>query len=362
MPPLLDSAKTVAQARAPRRVINMQKSRTTSAMTQRRLPPCICCSWPGLSGGGSKHFSTLSGHGASEGISEPESPEVLDDYIKKIKIGNITAWLLRDGTIEIPLDKMFPSVTASDWKPFTKSQPDGTARLSSGCVLVQVPRGDKYYNILLDAGLGIVDPPYMPTTDLRALLLRAAGVTPEDINYVVFSHLHRDHTGWAVMHDSSGHIVPTFPNAIHCVQAKEWDFWNSSDDTRTRTRFHTFLTPLEARGIVSKHNGETSLVPGVDLIPFNGHTPGHQVTKLHSLGQTAIFIGDALHHTAQIQKPHWSPIFDWDKAISESNRVALLTLADSESARLLSPHFPFPGVGRVHRQCDNSFTWKPDSS
>lgn len=80
---------------------------------------------------------------------------------------------------------------------------------------------------------------------------------------------------------------------------------------------------------------------------FEGHTPGLQVTHIVSQGETAYFIGDALHVLLQFGKPHLSPSFDWSIEKSVPSRIKLLDTIKEEGALLLSPHLPFPGVGRV---------------
>ena len=97
--------------------------------------------------------------------------------------------------------------------------------------------------------------------------------------------------------------------------------------------------------------GPTNVAPGLDLVDgFAGHTPGLQAARLESNGRKAYYIGDALHQTIQFGHPEWSPIFDWDGVQGGASRRKLLDRVAEEEALLLSPHLPFPGVGRVLRQ------------
>src|SRR5215472_11926281 len=49
-------------------------------------------------------------------------------------------------------------------------------------------------------------------------------VTPEDVDYVMCTHLHWDHVGWNTrLHN--GRWVPTFPNAKYIIARKEHDHW-----------------------------------------------------------------------------------------------------------------------------------------
>jgi len=294
----------------------------------------------------------------------------LDSAIHRIEGDALDVFLLKDGDIEVPLSRMFPTVGAAEWAEYAEIQPDSTARLSSGCALLRSKAGPGSTdgspvptNILLDTGLGVVDPPHWPVHDLRHLLLRAAGLEPADIDAVVHTHLHRDHTGWNVIQDLNGKVVPLFPNAKHYVQAKEWDFWSQSVEGRERTRFETHLEPLERLGMLSKVTGPHQIHPSVQLLPCEGHTPGHQMVRIVLKGaddskktKSAIWIGDAIHHVAQVSRPDWSPVFDWDPLEASKSRKKLMGALSEDDALLLSPHFPFPGIRKIARVNENKFT------
>ena len=65
-------------------------------------------------------------------------------------------------------------------------------------------------NILLDAGLGTADPCFVGSSenDIHKQLQKVANITVDDIDYVILSHLHRDHTGWVMKKDENGQLVP----------------------------------------------------------------------------------------------------------------------------------------------------------
>src|SRR5262245_48343380 len=67
--------------------------------------------------------------------------------------------------------------------------------------------------------------------------LAAAGVKPEEVDYVMCTHLHWDHVGWNTrLH--VGRWVPTFPNARYVMARREFDYWQgahrSGEDTPHR--------------------------------------------------------------------------------------------------------------------------------
>merc|ERR1740122_777456 len=154
-------------------------------------------------------------------------------------LGDFTLHMMSDGAVTTAADWMFPSLSAEEVATF----PGGRAVLSFGCVLLVA--GD--LNILLDSSLGregkpmkFADPKSQvsesrPVQDLRGLLA-ATGVRPDQIHFVVHTHLHKDHTSWNTLpHPSGEGFVPTFPNAKHVVQDVEVAYWSSNESMRERS-------------------------------------------------------------------------------------------------------------------------------
>ncbi|MBK5959560.1 hypothetical protein CCR97_15295, partial [Rhodoplanes elegans] len=54
--------------------------------------------------------------------------------------------------------------------------------------------------------------------------LDAAGMSVDDIDIVMCTHLHTDHVGWNTRRDND-RWVPTFPNARYLFAQREYDYW-----------------------------------------------------------------------------------------------------------------------------------------
>jgi glyoxylase-like metal-dependent hydrolase (beta-lactamase superfamily II) len=85
--------------------------------------------------------------------------------------------------------------------------------------------------VLCDTGLGYTD-------DSAVLQLhhniRKAGFRPEDVKYVLMSHLHKDHAGGMVTFENgTGRIA--FPEAEYIVQRGEWEDAYSGISSSYRT-------------------------------------------------------------------------------------------------------------------------------
>src|SRR3569832_290907 len=58
--------------------------------------------------------------------------------------------------------------------------------------------------------------------------LKAAGVSPEDVDLVLMTHLHADHVGWNTRL-VDGRWVPTFPKARYVFSRQEFDYWSGQN-------------------------------------------------------------------------------------------------------------------------------------
>jgi glyoxylase-like metal-dependent hydrolase (beta-lactamase superfamily II) len=77
-----------------------------------------------------------------------------------------------------------------------------------------------------------------------------------------------------------------------------------------------------------------------------GHTPGHMCVAVTAGREMAIYVGDLLHHEAQLDHAHWSPLFDMLPRMSASSRQRVLAEAQRQRAVLISAHLPTPGIAR----------------
>ncbi|HEV2301682.1 MAG TPA: MBL fold metallo-hydrolase [Stellaceae bacterium] len=182
--------------------------------------------------------------------------------------------------------------------------------------------------------------------------LAAAGVKPEQIDYVMCTHLHWDHVGWNTRLDN-GRWVPTFPNARYVMARREFEHWQAfaqrGEDSPHRLAFEDSVLPVVRTGQSVLVEDDYAMEDGLWFESAPGHTPGNVVIHARSKDDRAVFLGDVLHHQLQLVKPEWSTLACTDRELSKKTRTRLVEEYAERGTRLLPAHFPAPTVGRIHR-------------
>jgi glyoxylase-like metal-dependent hydrolase (beta-lactamase superfamily II) len=156
--------------------------------------------------------------------------------------------------------------------------------------------------------------------------LSSVGVKPEDVDLVIFTHLHVDHVGWNTKL-SNGQWVPTFPNAKYLFPRIEWEFWEEHYKTPEFTDDPYYLDsiiPVIEAGQVELIESDHIFEDEVWLEPVTGHTPGHVLLHISSGIQEAVMCGDVMHHPLQCAEPDWNSCFCVEPETSRLARYAFL--------------------------------------
>ena len=104
--------------------------------------------------------------------------------------------------------------------------------------------------------------------------LAAAGVVPEEVDYVFCTHMHVDHVGWNTRLED-GRFVPTFPNARYLFHRAEWEHWKETEEEIQAEVVKDSLLPIVDAGLAEMVENDHVIEDGVRLLPTPGHTPGH---------------------------------------------------------------------------------------
>jgi glyoxylase-like metal-dependent hydrolase (beta-lactamase superfamily II) len=182
--------------------------------------------------------------------------------------------------------------------------------------------------------------------------LRAAGIAPESVDYVVCTHFHVDHVGWNTRLQE-GRWVPSFPRARYLFPREELAYWTGPAGQRALERTGDYLadsvTPILEHGLADLVSPDHRINAEVRLRPAPGHTPGSVLVELDSAGERALFLGDVLHTLLQVRYPDWSTRFCTDPDQARGTRLALLEEAARTGTIVVPNHFVSPTLGRIER-------------
>jgi glyoxylase-like metal-dependent hydrolase (beta-lactamase superfamily II) len=262
--------------------------------------------------------------------------------LSSMTVGDIRLTLVPDGYHRCDPVATFVGSSTADWDAHGHLLDEqGRIVMTMGALLAELPDGTR---VLIDVGFG-------PRTVVLAELamefwggrllasLAAIGLTPHDIDLVVYSHLHSDHVGWTT--DRTRGTL-TFERARHLMTRAEWEHWRGAPPGGPDVEDIHALDPR-----VELLDGEVTIAPGITLVPTPGHTPGHASLLVSSGGERAVVLGDAIHCPLQITHPEWAFVGDANPAAAIRAREALLRELDAPDTRVVGPHFPDAVFGRV---------------
>ncbi len=187
---------------------------------------------------------------------------------------------------------------------------------------------------------------HQKTDDTYLRGLAALGLAPDDIDYVMCTHLHSDHVGWNTKLEG-GRWVPTFPKARYVFTRKELEAWEQGHPKFTRHPLEDSVLPVIAAGKAELVDNDFALDDEVWLEPSPGHTPDHVSIRLASQGRNAVMCGDLMHSPVQCVHPEWPVWPDWDAAQASQTRRAFLERHADADMLVCTAHFPLPSAGRI---------------
>jgi glyoxylase-like metal-dependent hydrolase (beta-lactamase superfamily II) len=273
-----------------------------------------------------------------------------------MNLGNWEIATLNGGSFSIDGGVLFGVVPKTLWSQVTAADEQNRVRCGGHCLLAR----DGRHTVLVDTGYGgkygPLDRRFYAMEEGEPLLasLAARGVSPDEIDTVVFSHLHFDHAGGATRYDDRRRLVATFPKARHVVGRWEWE-----DALRTAPELQTAynldnLLPLEQAGLVDLVDGNAPIVPGLCGRVTGGHTRGHLALVFESGGQTVAYAGDMCPSRAHLRRM-WHTAYDVYPLDTRRTKPFWLGQAADHDWLVVWNHDPSVAASRVQRHTKREF-------
>jgi glyoxylase-like metal-dependent hydrolase (beta-lactamase superfamily II) len=269
-----------------------------------------------------------------------------------LQLGDITVQRIveHDIPVYLPTD-MFDEATPEAIEPYREWLEPRALCPQTGCLIMPVLSylvRTRHHCILIDTCVGCnksyAEPPewHQPLNEAWLGNLKAAGVQPEEIDYVFCTHLHSDHCGWNTRL-VDGRWIPTFPNAKYVFAREEF----KKIESENSQIFVENVQPIvEAKRAVFV-DMDYALDDEIWLEPTVGHTAGHVAINLMSGQQHANMCGDLIHSPLQLAEPEWSCNSDYDLAAAADTRKKFLNTHCESDTLILTAHFPSPSTGHI---------------
>ncbi len=258
-----------------------------------------------------------------------------------LQIGDIRIHFIHDGTAYEDAGGFFGLVPRVLYSPILMPDKDNLVPSVGTCLLVQV--GGR--NILIDTGRG-----EKMTDKWKAILrydgskgrltggLARLGIQPEQIDLVVDTHLHGDHSGGNTRYDESGAVVAAFPKAEYVTQRREYQDASRPNERTRATYVAENFQPLLDSGQMRLLDGDTQLAPGIFGVVAPGHTPGHMAVRFESGGQHAAFVCDMASYAIHFERLGWMTAFDVEPLVTLETKRKWQQWALETDATIIFPH------------------------
>jgi glyoxylase-like metal-dependent hydrolase (beta-lactamase superfamily II) len=204
--------------------------------------------------------------------------------MNSLTLGNFELSIFSDGTYLLDGGAFFGVIPKTMWSK--KMAPDARNLVTSGLNSLLIRTGKQ--NVLVETGMGnklsermikFYGQPAQLLTNLAA-----GGISPEDIDIVINTHLHFDHCGWNTIR-KDGKIVPTFPRAKYYAPEGEWKYARKPSERDAISYIPENYDPLVQSGQMTLLKGGEEIVPGISVKTFPGHTAHMQAVIVRSGGE-----------------------------------------------------------------------------
>ena len=212
-----------------------------------------------------------------------------------------------------------------------------------GLVLIDTGIGNKENDKFIDI-YGVENKGAHGRTRLEDALAEL-GHRPDDIRWVINTHLHFDHAGGDNWIDPAGKSGLAFPKARYVVQKAELEFARHTNE-RTAGSYlaHNFEgVPFQLL------DGEVDILPGIRALPTPGHVPYHQSILIESGGEKACFVADLVPTAAHLPLP-WIMGYDLQPLVTLETRRRLYSRAEAEQWLMIFEHDPTVVSGRLGKE------------
>jgi methylmalonyl-CoA epimerase len=279
------------------------------------------------------------------GATAPPAASSYESAVRRYALGNLELISLHDGFFRLDGGSMFGTVPKVLWSRKVAADDRNRIVLAMRPLIVRGAR-----TMIIDAGMG--DKEDEKFREIYAVerarhldhALAEAGLSAEDVEIVLATHLHFDHAGGFTVRDANGRLRPRFPRAQYVVRRGEWED-ATHPNVRTRASYLADnFVPLANAGVLQLVADDLTIMPGVKVVRTGGHTPHHQMVVIESDGKKAAFVADLMPTTAHVADA-WIMGFDLNPLETLGAKQQFAKDAVAANALVFFEHDPAVAAG-----------------
>ena len=268
-----------------------------------------------------------------------------------MQFGDFELFSLSDGFFRLDGGAMFGVVPKPLWEKRTPADDKNRITLAMRPLLVRTA----VTTMIIDAGIG-------DKMDAKSIAiygidrahnldhaLAEAGISADDIDLVLASHLHFDHAGGFTVRDTDGNLRPRFSRARYVARTAEWNDATHPHERNRASYLQENFVPLMAAGVLELRPDDGSIIPGVQVVRTGGHTMHHQIVMIESGGRTAVFTADLIPTTAHVDEP-WIMSYDLYPMDTLAFKRTFLREAIDREFLIFFEHDPLINAGYIREK------------
>ena len=262
------------------------------------------------------------------------------------RVGDIVVTAISDGYLDGSIDVLrniapeeARQILADNFRPARRTAVNAFLVYSSGrLALVETGSG----NYLL------------PTAGKVLGNIKAAGVDPADIEAVLLTHMHPDHSAGLTDMETSKRNYPNAELVVHENEPRHW-FDDAKMAVATERAKKLYFQATREQTLPYKDRWRLfsagEVFPGVTAIPRMGHTPGHTTFLISSGKEQLLIWGDTVHvPEVQTARPEVCMEFDCDADAAAASRRKVFDMVATDRLLVTGMHLHFPGFAHLVRR------------
>ena len=148
--------------------------------------------------------------------------------------------------------------------------------------------------------------------------------------------------------------MPSFPKASYYVQRACWEQVRHPNERCFSTNGPQDFLSIEERGQLELLDGDTEILPGLNVMVTDGHTRGHQMVLFNHGRERVAFLGDLVPTPNHLNLVAISA-FEHSSEVTLEQKREVLAQAERQGWLLVFSHGYETKAGYLERRADLSY-------